>query len=308
MTGLRPGRAARAALALVALVLVAGAGCRSASVPALAASTGVSDAASVSPLAYEKLAGLLWFQTSEEARQLQRTAFRDAEGALAAALADPAWSALGQGEEARSLPPAIITDVDETVLDNSPYEAWRLRRGVAFSSADWRRWVEAAEALPLPGAVEFARAAAARGVTIFYVTNREAAAEEATRANLRAAGFPLRDDSDELDVVLLQGERPDWGSDKESRRRHVAATHRVLLLLGDDLNDFLSGVRDASVERRAELAAGVDDRFGASWFVLPNPLYGSWERALDAGAPKDEPDAAKLRRRLSALRDFRPGP
>ena len=168
-----------AAAAAVAALL----GCRSAA-PAAA------PAAAADPLAYDKLAALLWFQTAEENRQLQRGVFRAAEAALAAALADPAWSALGQGDEARGLPPAIITDVDETVLDNSPYEAWRLRRGVPFSGADWDTWVAAAAARAIPGAVELLQSAAAHGVVVFYVTNRAAAAEAATRANLRAAGFP----------------------------------------------------------------------------------------------------------------------
>ena len=103
----------------------------------------------------------------------------------------------------------------------------------------------------------------------------------------------------------MLGERSDWVSDKESRRRLVAAGYRVLLLLGDDLNDFLSGVRDASVERRAELAAAHADRFGSSWFVLPNPLYGSWERALGVGAPEAESAEEKRARLLGRLRSFR---
>ena len=218
------------------------------------------------------------------------------------ALEDPNWSALGQGSEAANLPLAVIADVDETLLDNSPFEGWMLRSGRQFNAADWTAWVDAAEALPLAGAVEFARYAAERGVTLFYVTNRDAEHEAATLENLRREGFPLRDD---VDVLLLRGERPEWTSDKQGRRDLVAAGFRVVVLLGDDLNDFMTGVYDATPERRAELAATASDRFGTSWFVLPNPHYGSWKRALDSGQPRPSGPEEVRARKLERLRAFR---
>jgi len=286
-------------------------GCRSAApagppvavaAPAVPSAVAATDPCSVRVGACDGLDGVLWFQTAEEARQLQRQAFLAARRALDAALEDPAWSALGQGAEAAGLPLAVIADVDETLLDNSPFEGWMLRSGRQFSAEDWTAWVDAAEALPLAGAVEFARYAAERGVTMFYVTNRDAEHEAATLENLRREGFPLRDD---VDVLLLRGERPEWTSDKQGRRELVAAGHRVVLLLGDDLNDFMTGVYDATPERRAELARAAADRFGTSWFVLPNPEYGSWKRALDSGLPRAATPEEARARKLARLRAFR---
>lgn len=293
--------------ALAALLLLVGPGCRTAApavAPAPAAGTVAS--AAVDPCttrldACDGLDGVLWFQSAEEARQLQRQAFLAARRALDQALEDPAWSALGQGAEAAALPVAVVADVDETLLDNSPFEGWMLRSGRRFNPSDWTSWVDAAEARPLAGAVEFARYAEQRGVTMFYVTNRDAEHEAATLENLRREGFPLRDD---LDVLLLRGERPEWTSDKQARRDLVAAEFRVVVMLGDDLNDFLTGVYDATPERRAELAAAAADRFGTSWFLLPNPHYGSWKRALDSGLPPASGPAETRARKLARLRAF----
>jgi len=296
MPSIRP---LRWAPVLVVAVACAAAGCRSAAPPAARAGGGAP--APASERTYEELRALLWFQTAEEHRQIRIATFRAAERALAAALADPTWSAVGQGPEAASLPPAVITDVDETLLDNSDFEGGMLRAGKAFNDADWSAWVEARRARALPGALEFARFAAAHGVTLFYVTNRDEPYEPATRDNLAREGFPLRDD---VDVILLRGERPEWVSDKESRRRLVAASYRVVLQLGDDLNDFVSGVDRAPVAARRAIADAHAELFGSRWFVLPNPLYGSWQRALTAGqsAPADAAEA--LRRELDRVRAF----
>lgn len=243
------------------------------------------------------LDGTLWLQTAVEAEALARQAYAVAGRMLEAALADPSWTAaLEQVGDASHLPPAVILDVDETVLDNSPFEGRALRRGEGFEPARWKEWVARAEAPALPGAVEFCRAAAARGVAVIFVTNREADEERATRENLRRAGFPL---DAVADAVLSKGERPDWSADKGSRRAFVAASHRVLLLIGDDLGDFVSGAR-AGLPQRQGLARAHRERWGRSWIVVPNPVYGSWERAITGGATGDE----ACRRKLQALRGY----
>ncbi len=99
--------------------------------------------------------------------------------------------------------------------------------------------------------------------------------------------------------MLSKGERPEWGSDKGSRRAYVAASHRVLLLIGDDFGDFLSGAR-AGLEARRELAQAHRQRWGRSWIALPNPVYGSWERAITGGAEGEE----ACRRKLDTLRGY----
>lgn len=292
----------RAAVGLAWTLLVASAGlsggCRSA-VPPTSAVAPPPATAPERPL--EKLAALLWFQTAAEARLVQSQTYAAARTALERALADPTWSALDQGPAGAGLPPAVIADVDETLLDNSDFEGFLQREARRYNAADWTRWVEAERARAIPGAVEFARFAAERGVTLFYVTNRDREHEAATLANLAALGFPLPDG---IDVLLLRGERPEWASDKESRRRWVAASHRVLLLVGDDFNDFVSGTTGVSIERREELAAELAERFGRHWFMLPNPLYGSWERALDFGLPAAGSRPEEIERRLDRVRAY----
>ncbi len=237
-------------------------------------------------------------QTSAEYHALAVATFARAKTELDQALADRSWTAaLEQQGEIADLPPAVIADLDETLLDNSAYEAGRIRAGLRFEEESFRAWVNRAEAREIPGAAEFARYAAERGVTVFYVTNRAAPLEEATRVNLAALGFPIAGDRD---TVLMAGERPEWGSDKATRRTEVARSFRILLLLGDDLGDFVSGAQAPPEDRRA-LAERFADRWQTRWILLPNPDYGSWERALsnnERGLSADE----ILRRKLARLR------
>jgi len=246
----------------------------------------------------ERLLSTLWTQTASEYRGAALQAYRSATVMLDRALADVTWTAaLEQKPPFGKLPPAVILDADETVLDKSPFQARLIRAGAEFLQPAWDAWVAESAAQPVPGAAEFCRYAASKGVTVFYVTNREAKQEAATRDNLRALQFPL---SDKVDTLLLRAEKPEWTSDKSSRRADVARRYRVLLLVGDDLGDFLSGVR-VSVEARQALASPQDRYWGTRWIILPNPMYGSWEDALfghDRTLSREE----KLRRKLESLR------
>ena len=225
----------------------------------------------------EGLNATLWMQHAAEYRGSAEQAYRLADQALEKGLVDPGWTAaLEQEGDPRSLPPAVILDVDETVLDNSPFQGRLIRESRAFNPEMWDAWVGEAAAPAVPGALAFTRAAADRGVTVFYVTNRDSHLEAATKLNLERAGFPV---SERTDVLLMRGEREGWGSDKTTRRAHVASRYRILVLVGDDLNDFLS-VSRASIVERDRLESAYSDYWGVKWIVLPNPSYGSWERAL----------------------------
>jgi acid phosphatase len=223
-----------------------------------------------------------WVQTSVEYRACALQAWRSARLALDRALKDRRWTAaLEQTADARRLPPAIIVDIDETVLDNSPGQARFLIRGNGrFSPKMWEEWTAESRAEAVPGAREFLGEAAARGVTVFYISNRGPEEAEATRRNLTEKGFPLREKTagDLGDAVLLRGERPEWTSDKSSRRAAVAAHYRVVMLCGDDLNDFFPA--RMSPQERMNKARAYESWWGERWIILPNPMYGSWEDAL----------------------------
>lgn len=239
----------------------------------------------------------LWVQTSAEYGAVTRSVYGAAARDLVAALRDSSrTAALEQAGDYTGLPPAIILDIDETVLDNAPYQARLLIAGTQYADASWADWVHEERAEPVPGALEFVRKARELGIVVFYVTNRDAELETSTRANLERRGFPL---STTLDDVLSRGERPEWTSDKTSRRRVVTETHRVLMLVGDDLSDFVDASR-LTTEARDALASTYEAYWGDRWRMLPGPTYGSWERAL-YGFERELNDEGRLERKTNHL-------
>ncbi len=227
---------------------------------------------------HELLHSLLWVQTSAEYHVLSSTTYRQAGEALDRALQDHTrTAALEQVGDFANQPPAVILDLDETVLDNSPFEGRLVTQRTTFSPSAWDDWIREADARAVPGALDFLAQAHSKGVAILFITNRHAGQESSTRENLEKLGVSLPKD---LDTVLTEGEPPfNWPSDKSSRRQYLARRFRILLLIGDDLGDFLPGARD-SPEQRVRLAREHHERWGRSWFLLPNPMYGSWERSL----------------------------
>lgn len=241
---------------------------------------------------YPGLDAVLWCQSAAEHDAAVLQVYRSATGRIidlinsASSSADAAQQGSGVATYLQK-PPAIVLDVDETVLDNSPFQSAQVREAAAaFDAARFDVWVRQSSAKALPGAAEFCRAACRNGISVFFVTNRTAPQELATRQNLRSEGFPLLDEAAGFnglpqveDSVLTKGER-DWNSsDKSKRRAWVSANYRIVALVGDDLGDFVS-IDSMKVDERRVVVEQNKDHFGYDWFVLPNPMYGSWERAL----------------------------
>jgi acid phosphatase len=255
------------------------------------------------PVANDNLNAVAWMQTAIEYRLITGQTFRAALAQLDRALKTPGWDALAKPDRpgvAAGLPPAIIVDIDETMLDNSPAQARLVRDNEAFSEARWDEWVQSQAARPLPGALEFARAAAARGVTIYYVSNRTVAQGPATLGNLRKAGFPLASESQYLGLGTVVPGCAGTGSDKGCRRQLVGRTHRVLMQFGDQLGDFVS-VPANTLAGREQAVRPYLAWVGERWFVLPNPSYGSWEPALFDNA-WSKPAAERRADKLGKLR------
>ena len=140
------------------------------------------------------------------------------------------------------------------------------------------------------------RAAAAREVTIYYISNRTADQSAATVDNLRKLGFPIKDDSQFLGLGTVVDGCESEGSVKGCRRRLVGRTHRVLMQFGDQLGDFTNIVANTP-QGREQAVRPYLGWIGERWFVLPNPSYGSWEPALFNNAwstPAAERRAQKL--------------
>jgi 5'-nucleotidase (lipoprotein e(P4) family) len=223
-----------------------------------------------------RLDAILWQTTSVEYRVVAQSIYESAKSQLEHALADRQWTALpAQKENFQHLPPAVIMDIDETVIDTSRFQILLVKSGARFSRAGWRDWSSQNAPGAVPGAIEFISLAQSRGVTVFFVTNRDYATESLTRKHLLSAGIKLPDD---IDTVLSPGERPDWGTDKGSRRNFIAKSYRVLMVFGDDLADFISEYRASTQARMSE--AMKHNEWGTKWFMLPNPMYGSWESSL----------------------------
>lgn len=237
------------------------------------------------------LNSVLWIQTSAEYRATCRQTFRAATDALPQRIATPTHSAaLEQTGDCAHKRPAVILDIDETVLDNSPYNARLLRDRGTYDQESWAVWVRDRRAEPLAGAREFIDACKKHGVTVFCVTNRDASLEAETRANLDQHGIRLDDPT--IDQLRMRNEYDDSGSEKTLRRSAIAADFRIVMLVGDDLGDFVPHARQATLEERAAHTERFADRWGHSWFVLPNPIYGSWLRRLgdDPAAHLDTAD------------------
>ena len=240
----------------------------------------------------------LWLQTSAEDQALSLQVYTAARLTLPEALADTGWTAIAPPDRKSptTLPLAVIMDVDETVLSNARFQGELIQRSTTFNRELFNDWVHTTKIPPVPGALEFVKAAVDLGISVFFVTNRDVSLEPVTRKNLQRLGFPLDSDADYL---LMRNERPDWTRDKESRRAFIARNYRVIMIFGDDLNDFTSAAMGSLSDRQAAVAA-YPAFWGQRWFILPNPAYGSWEHAL-YGFRKDLVSGEKLRLRMKHL-------
>ena len=240
-------------------------------------------------LRHEGLMATLWVQRAAEYDAISRAVYQSAAAQLERVLEDRDITAITEqlDQDYRDLPPAIILDVDETVLDNVEYQARLILSDGVYGSETWHPWCEERAATPVPGSLEFLRRADELGVAVFYVTNRRVVVDRATEDNLRALGYPL---SDTEDRVLTRGEREEWTGDKTTRRAFVGEKYRVVMMFGDNLGDFID-IEDLGAAERDARVTEYGNWWGTRWFVLPNPMYGSWDEILidgDWGASREE--------------------
>ncbi len=221
---------------------------------------------------------VLWFQTSAEMRALSYQAFNVARMKIERDLS------LNRSKKKK----AVVVDIDETVLDNSPHMAKLIKENQAFPYA-WADWVSKAQGEPLPGAVEFLNFVVSKDYDVFYVSNRSAETDlERTIVNLTAKGFPQATNDH---VLLMKGV-----SSKEPRRKNIENTHELVLLMGDNLNDLANVFERKAVPERFAEVDKVHEEFGNRFIVLPNPMYGEWENAVysfQRGLSDEQKDQAR---------------
>ncbi|HTX72469.1 MAG TPA: 5'-nucleotidase, lipoprotein e(P4) family [Rectinemataceae bacterium] len=234
----------------------------------------------VKDLNEQMVMAMAWVQTSAEYKELCYQAFN-----FAGMIVDKAVATAKKGDK----PLAVIADLDETLIDNSAYDAGLIGTDSAYSGKTWTLWELAAQARAVPGAVDFLTAAARRGVEIFYVTNRDQAGLPGTLKNLAALGFPF---ADEKHVMVNAGT-----SDKQPRFDAVAKDHTVVLYMGDNANDLPIGTYGKAMKDRNAIVDQNRAKFGTQFIALPNPVYGDWEPAVAPGywglSPKGKSDARK---------------
>ena len=245
------------------------------------------------PGGHEMLNAVLWQQSSAEYKAVALQTYQLARANLDQALADPHWNALpGQPGSHVDLPPAILLDLDETVLDNTGYEVRIIKRLGQYSPESFGDWCHEANAAAVPGAAGFLEYAADRGVAVFYYSARKEVLRDCTTRTLHALQLPLADAAH----LLLND-----GRSKSDYRAMLAQDYRILLLLGDNLEDFMDGSRNAARARRNRVS-DYGERWGREWILFPNPIYGHWESscyAFDYRLPRD----VQIQRKLQELRE-----
>ena len=234
--------------------------------------------------------GLLWVKHSAEYRAITEQVYAAATRDLPRFAEDRTWSVIPGQDDAADLPVAVILDVDETVVSNIDFQLTFER-----PFANWKldEWTRGSLATPVRGVRAFVESARAAGVTVFFVTNRPCEPIEGVDDPCPQRQSTI-DDIEEVgiaadaDHVLLSEERG-WNREKSTRRDYIAQTHRVAMLIGDDLGDFLPCVRKKPYAPCTETATAADrlamveehrHLWGNGWYILPNPMHGSWTSAI----------------------------
>lgn len=203
----------------------------------------------------------LWQQQSGEYKALCLQAYQ-----LAALRLDQYLAMKG------NKPLAVVTDIDETVLDNSPYSVHQALAGKGYDDRSWMEWTAKAAADTVPGAPAFFKYAASKGVKVFYITNRAESERAVTLRNLQQYQFPDADDQHLMLKTTTSG--------KEPRRQQVLQQYDIVMLFGDNLSDFSAIFDKKPFDERNAAALQSAASFGSRFIVLPNPMYGDWEGAL----------------------------
>jgi len=172
-------------------------------------------------------------------------------------------SVMVEQNKKQNLPLAIVTDIDETILLNYDLEKKILEDKVPFSFNLFKKYINLGKEIPISGSIKYFQYLSKQGIKIIYISNRHVDTEDQTFKYLKKHGYPI----DNKDDLLLKAEKKDWLRNKHSRRVYISKRYTVIQMFGDNLKDFVPIVDDA---------LNYKDKFGKSWFLLPNPIYGNW--------------------------------
>ncbi len=185
---------------------------------------------------------------------------------------------------------AIITDMDNTIIQAANYWGYLINEGHDFfDDAIWDRWIPKNLVQAVPGSQEFLAYCDSQDVEIFYVSNRDQGERtyEYALTQLRSLNFPQADE----DHVTVNRET----SNKMAIKEKVSVSHDLVLMLGDNLNDYKRDYYVTDVDERYALMERDRDEYGNQFILLPNPTDGHWVRAIFG---ESEPEPTDENRRL----------
>jgi 5'-nucleotidase (lipoprotein e(P4) family) len=182
-------------------------------------------------------------------------------------------------------PMAVVMDLDETVLDNSPYMFDRIAQGKTFDGDSWYEWCMKSSARPLPGALSFIKECEELDIEVFYISNRGVETLQGTLDNL----LSLNINTDPAHVLLKESI-----SDKTDRRNMVLEMHDIVLYIGDNLLDFSQLYKDRQANFGKAIVDEDIDNLRENFIIIPNPMYGEWQKPVLMGQ-KPETDSEKIK-------------
>ncbi|MDY6801017.1 MAG: 5'-nucleotidase, lipoprotein e(P4) family [Bacteroidota bacterium] len=229
---------------------------------------------------------VLWYQKSAEMKALYYQSFNWAKYRIEQELQ----------QQKSDNKKAVIVDIDETMLDNSPFEANCVHTGSGYTTERWMEWAAKSSAKALPGAVEFSHFARSKEVEVFYISNRTVAEFDVTLKNLQKENFAF---ADSIHLLLKSNT-----SSKKLRRQIVENNYKIILLIGDNLGDFSEIFEDRSSNFGFNVVDKNKDFFGEKFIVLPNPMYGAWEKPI-VESEKPLSDKEKIELRKKALTGYK---
>lgn len=232
----------------------------------------------------QMIMALNWVQHSGEFRALSYQAFNSAKMAF-----------LETTNSKNNLKKAVIVDLDETMIDNSPHAGWQVKNNQDFSEEIWSQWLQDKKSQALPGAVEFSQFVIENGGEIFYISNHFERDYPASAEHLKSLGFAHISPEN----ILFRSEEKD-SSNKVSRFEEVKKRgYDIVVYIGDNLNDFSGDTYHQLNEKRKEFVDAHKNEFGRKYIILPNPVYGGWEDGLSKEySTADFYQRAKIRKDL----------
>lgn len=240
-----------------------------------------------SALADESLSAIAWLQKSAEFQAIASQTFENASQKLEKAVFDNNWTAaieqFGQ-EDMKQLPNAIILDLDDTLISTMPYRGELELDNNEHSESRFNRWVEHERVNLVPHVMKLIKKASTLGVRVLLISDRVCKPNPRDPCPIKtktskvlsrvSLAFPK-------DQMFFRGEFADWNQDQSSRRKFIAKRYRILMIIGDDINQMIPRASNLPASARMKLASQYDEMWGNRWFLIPNPVYGGWRDTME---------------------------